>query len=1105
MLRDTVVPELPTGSDLFKAVSQAAYDGVVVLDDSGRVVFWNEAATRILGYPAKEVLGQKLHELIAPERYLDAVRSGWHEFVNSGRGRAVGTTLELNALTNKNVELPIELSVSATQLKGHWYAIGIMRDLTEQKHSEAALKGSRNLLSEIVENIPIRVFWKDLDSNYLGCNSLFAQDAGMASPNDVVGKSDDQLPWRGQAEQYRADDRRVMGSGTAELGYEEPQTTPKGQRAWLRMSKVPLKDFKGTVYGLLGVYEDVTELRNSQMALERSLRAQRAFGASNSVLVRASDEDELLRDMCHAVVHEAGYRLAWFGYVAHDKAKSIVPAASSGYEKGYLEKIKISWADNEFGHGPSGTAVREGKFQVIRDIQSDQRMAPWRKEALQRGYASSIALPIKKSNGDVFGALNIYASESDAFDDAEINLLREMADNLAFGIESLRNRSTAIHRERQVLALTNHNPDGLLIVGDKGVIEFVNPAAERLLGYSAEQLNGRKIKDFLPHHEGAEIELYRRDIPQGEESVRFAQFKSVHLKSPQGDQTLVFLHEITEQKRAQKLSQRMGKILERSWDEIYVFAADTLRFVDVSAGAMAHLGYSLHELRQMSPIDIKPEFSVEKFEELVEPLRNGSQHEIQFESLQRRKDGAVYPVEIRLQLSQEEQPPVFIAISQDITERKNYIAELEHKALYDELTDLPNRALLQDRLGHAIKLSRRDQATLAVVIMNLLQLGDINDLMGYQHGDKVQQEVAHRLLGLCRESDTVSRLSEGVFALLLPRASLESTKLVVRKIMSSLEPPVTINGVSLEIEAAFGVAIYPDHGDDSDTLLQRSDIAMRLAKQDGLGMSVYTDRDDPLKVQRLKLHGQLRKAIEKRELAIFYQPQMDLETGKVVGAEALARWPHAEEGMIPPSDFIPMVEQTGLIQPFTHWVLEESISMLRYWSEKGVDLKISVNISTRNLLDPDLVGSIRSMLQEQHVDPRNLVLEITESSLMSRPEQALKILGQFREIGIEISIDDFGTGYSSLAYLKKLPVSELKIDQSFVFGLIKSEDDKIIVRSTIELAHNLGLRTVAEGIEDEETLNMLRAFNCDTIQGFYLSPPLPKEEFVVFLQGEGAS
>ena len=560
------------------------------------------------------------------------------------------------------------------------------------------------------------------------------------------------------------------------------------------------------------------------------------------------------------------------------------------------------------------------------------------------------------------------------------------------------------------------------------------------------------------------------------------------------------VHDVTDQQRAVSLAERMGRILEHSWNEIYTYDADTLRFVEVSDGACMNLGYSIGELREMTPLDLNAALTREQLQALLEPLRQGQERQVSFETEHRRKNGSLYPVEVRLQLIRSETPPVFLSINQDISERKRYIEELEHKAMYDDLTGLPNRSLLQDRLAHALKVARRDTSTVALLMVDVVRLREINDLLGHQNGDRVLQEVSNRLSTLLRESDTVARLGSDEFAVVLPSVDSAHVPTAVHKIQELFAQPVLVADVALEIEAAIGVALYPEHGDASAILIQHADIAMRVAKSEAVNYSVYNPEDDPYSMRRLKLHGELRQAIRDKTLALYYQPKVDIKRGTITSVEALARWHHPSEGLIPPDVFIPMVEQSGLIRPFTLWALEQAIVQGKRWIEQGLDLSVAVNLSTRNLLDPSLPDRIAMLLETHGVSAVCLELEVTESALMSRPESALKILTRLHEMGIRLAIDDYGTGYSSLAYLSALPIGALKIDQSFVKGMTSNDNDAIIVRSTIELAHHLGFKVIAEGVEDKDVLDLLDILDCDTAQGFYISRALPENELQQWLQ-----
>ena len=558
-------------------------------------------------------------------------------------------------------------------------------------------------------------------------------------------------------------------------------------------------------------------------------------------------------------------------------------------------------------------------------------------------------------------------------------------------------------------------------------------------------------------------------------------------------QRLVITHDL------QQSILKLGHILDHSWNEIYTFKADTFHLIEANKIARQNLGYSMGELRQLTLLDLEPEFTHNQFEALINPLRQDNEAQIVFEATQQRKDGTQYPAEVHLHLLDLESPPVFVAIIQDISVRMHYIDELKHKALYDSLTGLPNRTLLQERLEHALKIAHREASQLAVIVIDIVRLGDINNLMGYQNGDLVLREIGNRLQNALRESDTVAHLGSDEFSIILPAVDIIQIDIAAEKIAQLFEQPILIEDTPLEMEVAIGIALYPDHGDTPAILLQHADIAMQLAKYETAACSIYNPKDDPSSLLQLKLHGELRQAINEKTLALYYQPKIDIRTGKITSVEALARWPHPTNGMIPPAEFIPMVEQSGMIQPFTFWVLEQAIEQTKLWSESGINITIAVNLSARNLLDPGLPGNIEKLLESHKASPACLALEITESVVMSRPKNALKALFELQEMGIKISIDDFGTGYSSLTYLKEMPVHELKIDQSFIFGLTANSKDSVIVRSTIDLAHNLGLLVVAEGVEDQDTLEYLASLNCDIAQGYHISHPMPGHELEQWL------
>ncbi len=444
---------------------------------------------------------------------------------------------------------------------------------------------------------------------------------------------------------------------------------------------------------------------------------------------------------------------------------------------------------------------------------------------------------------------------------------------------------------------------------------------------------------------------------------------------------------------------------------------------------------------------------------------------------------------------------------QDVTDRVVAAEVLRRQALHDGLTGLPNRTLLNDRLRHALQRSSRTAEPVSLIVMDLDQFKEVNDALGHDHGDRLLIEMSRRLQReLDGHADTVARLGGDEFAVLLTDdGSLEAAKEVAAQISRALEDPFHLGGITLQVNASVGIAVYPEHAVDSETLARRADVAMYTAKRSGGGSAVYSPEHDQSSVRRLALLGELRRAISDDELVLHYQPAVDLRSGEVCGAEALVRWQHPTHGLMPPGEFIELAEVSGLIQPLTRWVLARTVTQIGVWQAAGLRLPVAVNLSVRNLYDHELAGWLGDLLSDAALDASMLTLEITESELMDDPLHAMEVLGKLKALGVATSIDDFGTGYSSLAYLKNLPIDELKIDRSFVGSMVTDESDLTIVRSTIDLSHNLGLDVVAEGVEDAATLEQLADMGCDRAQGYFVSHPLPADDLQAWIAARSSS
>ena len=421
--------------------------------------------------------------------------------------------------------------------------------------------------------------------------------------------------------------------------------------------------------------------------------------------------------------------------------------------------------------------------------------------------------------------------------------------------------------------------------------------------------------------------------------------------------------------------------------------------------------------------------------------------------------------------------------------------ENKFQALHDPLTALPNRTVFRDRIQQAIRAAQREGESVAVILMDLDRFKEVNDTLGHHSGDLLLQELGSRLHAALRESDTIARLGGDEFGVLLPRvAGVPAVVDVAERIAQALREPFLLEDLPLVVEASVGAAVFPTDGADADTLIQRADVAMYVAKSANSDFELYDPRQDEYDPRRLVLVGQLRRAIEARELVLYFQPKAQLSSGEIMGAEALVRWRHPHRGLLLPDEFIPLAQQTGLIRPLTFHVLDEALRQASLWQLEGLDLRVAVNVAMRNLLDMQFPDDVSRLLAKWEISSDRLELEITESTIMADPFRARLVLTRLSEMGVRLSIDDFGTGYSSLGYLRRLPVREIKIDKSFVMNMRADENDAVIVRSTIDLGRNLGLEVVAEGVESAAIWQDLVTYGCDVAQGFFLSRPVPAED-----------
>ncbi|VAW92585.1 diguanylate cyclase/phosphodiesterase (GGDEF & EAL domains) with PAS/PAC sensor(s) [hydrothermal vent metagenome] len=421
--------------------------------------------------------------------------------------------------------------------------------------------------------------------------------------------------------------------------------------------------------------------------------------------------------------------------------------------------------------------------------------------------------------------------------------------------------------------------------------------------------------------------------------------------------------------------------------------------------------------------------------------------------------------------------------------------QLKHIALHDSLTGLPNRTLLKDRLEQLLLQSQRDNLVFSLFLIDLDRFKEINDTLGHQFGDELLKMVSKRLMISIREKDSISRLGGDEFSVLLPQTDFDGAKLCAERILNAMDKPFCINNISTESKASIGIAIFPEHGDNVETLMQHADIAMYQAKKLQSGYAIYNSVENKHSMRRLKLMGDLRAAIDNKKIHVAYQPLVNCEQKIMTSVEALARWQHHELGNVPPSEFIPMAEQMGLVRLLTLQILKQVVADCKGWHRQGYTFGANLNLSTYCLQDFSLPDEIKVILANAELEPEKVEFEITETALMHDLSRAGKILNQLSEAGLQLAIDDFGTGFSSLNYLKNLPIDTIKIDKSFILDMHNSRSDQAIIKTIIELGHNLNCQVVAEGVETQQAIDSLELLGVDILQGYFYSKPLIASDF----------
>lgn len=725
------------------------------------------------------------------------------------------------------------------------------------------------------------------------------------------------------------------------------------------------------------------------------------------------------------------------------------------------------------------------------------------------GVRSGLGVVIRTQYGP-FGVILAYAEEERTFADYELAFLRSTANIVGEAITRARTEIALRKSEARLRQLIATTLDAVVTVDrSQHVIEW-NREAENTFGIPAREIIG------LPFPTSLLAEGSIHLLPHGcliETTARRANGEAlpveVTVASTGAASELTFtafIRDISERKRAQHQlelrEKRFRTIVEKSWSGVVLLDGE-LRFSFAGSSTEHLIGYEEDELIGQSFFEFVHPRDLEQARAVFSQILASPNHEAHGELRFRKKDGAYVWLEgFSQNLLHESTVGAIVLNYRDVSQRKETEKQLEYRAYYDSLTGLPNRLLFRDRLVHSLAVGKRNKVGVAVMYLDIDHFKLVNDALGHSFGDRLLADIARRLQSALRASDTISRIGGDEFSILLPEVvSTEAVAGVARKVLDSLAKPFHLDGHDLFVTASVGISCHPSDGDDAETLLKCADAAMYRAKELGRNQAqLFTASMNERYVRRLALEQHLHHAIEREQLVLYYQPVFDRSRRRFVSVEALLRWRDPTRGIVPPSEFIALAEDTGMIIPIGAWALRTACRQLRQWHDQGLTLRMAVNISAVQLQQRDLIDIVKAAIAESNIAPDMLQLEITESAAMQNFELTLETLRELRAMGVGVAVDDFGTGQSSLIYLKHFPIDTVKIDKEFLREVTSDDIAAAIVSYVINLAHTLQLKVVAEGVETEEQYTFLRHYACDMMQGYLFAKPLPVDEVLPFLR-----
>lgn len=973
------------------------------------------------------------------------------------------------------------------------------RDRMRHSESETLSPGLREegreldaiFLRTFVNTIPDLVWLKDTSGVYLACNRPCEQLAGV-SEAEIVGKTDYDFVSKEAADFFRMHDLKVMEEGKPSVNEEWLTFATDGRRGLFETIKTPMRDDQGRLIGVLGVARDITQRKQSAMQLEDYRQRLEGLVAEESTKFRALVEQSLvgiyiIQDGFFRYVNPGMLRL-----IGYDTAEEVV------------DRISIY----EFVGVDDRALVEQN---ILRRMRGEADAMRYSFTACRRD-GGAIVVDAHGRRIDYQGRPAIIGTLID------ITELRRSKEELMCLVEE---KSAELRQsEEKLRTLIDAIPDCIQFKDGEGHWLEANQSARRLFGLKDFDCHGKTDGELAavadPVSQGALLRCRESDenawrqqaVSRLEEAIplpdgrvlNFDVIKKPLFSAEGGRKGLVIVgRDITELKQAEAELRITARVFDNSQEAIVIADANNA-IINVNPAFSRITGYSREEVLGKNPKLLNSGRQDQAFyAEMWKALNE--QKVWRGEIWNRRKSGEIYAELLSISAICDEagKAQSYVGVFSDITNFKEHEAELNHVANYDALTGIPNRRLLADRLGQAIAHAQREGRILAICYIDLDGFKEINDRHGHEAGDQLLVDVTRRLQQALRGGDTLARLGGDEFVVLFNDLAQEIECFqVLERVMQTIAAPTLIAGHQVSVSASIGVTFYPADDEDGDTLLRHADQAMYIAKQSGKNrFHLY----DAVHDQRMRLLHESRRRIvrglEAGEFELYYQPKLELASNRIVGVEALIRWQHPEQGLLYPIEFLPMIENSDLENRLGNWVMDRALAQLHTWARAGVEIEVSVNISARHLQSPEFVAELRRKL-EQYPKLRygRLQIEVLETAALEDMPQSVELIEACRRLGVSFALDDFGTGYSSLVYLSKLAADTLKIDQSFVQGMVSNEGDRAIVQGVIALAGTFGRKTVAEGIEDPDLVRMLADMGCGCVQGYSIAQPMPAGEFL---------